>query len=163
MANAENVNGSPVISLRLSPNIISEAFKVLNSSSATYNISELNDDVQNYESNNNNNDCTESTSGVYFQNNNTIQNNSGNTSLVDDCSSHELLKQIHGTVVSINMYVQRLDARIDKLEKANLFVEKNSSQKTAASFDDLFLNLFSLKSIEDLTKIEQMIINDDKE
>lgn len=32
------------------------------------------------------------------------------------------------------MYVQRLDARMDKLEKANLFVEKNSSQIT--SFDD---------------------------
>lgn len=56
------------------------------------------------------------------------------------------------------MYVQRLDARIDKLEKANLFVEKNSSQM--ASFDDQFLNLFPLKSTEDLTKIEQMITSD---
>jgi len=58
------------------------------------------------------------------------------------------------------MYVQRLDARIDKLEKANLFVEKNSSQMTASSFDDQFLNLFPLKTTEDLTRIEQMIISD---
>lgn len=67
---------------------------------------------------------------------------------------------MYGTVVSINMYVQRLDARIDGLEKTNLFVEKNSSKITAFSFDDTFLNLFPLKSTEDLTSIEQMIIND---
>jgi len=58
------------------------------------------------------------------------------------------------------MYAQRMDARIDKLEKANLFVEKNSSQMTATTFDDQFLNLFSLKSTEDLNRIEQMIISD---
>jgi len=56
------------------------------------------------------------------------------------------------------MYVQRLDARMDKLEKANLFVEKNSSQIT--SFDDQFLKLFPLNSTEDLTRIEQMITSD---
>lgn len=58
------------------------------------------------------------------------------------------------------MYVQRLDARIDRLEKRNLFVENNSSKMTASSFDDTFLNLFPLKSTEDLTSIEQMIMND---
>jgi len=58
------------------------------------------------------------------------------------------------------MYVQRLDARIDRLEKTNLFVEKNSSKMTTSSFDDTFLNLFPLKSTEDLTSIEQMIMND---
>jgi len=58
------------------------------------------------------------------------------------------------------MYVQRLDARIDKLEKANLFVAKNSSQMTATSFDDQFLNSFPLKLTEDLTRIEQMITSD---
>jgi len=31
---------------------------------------------------------------------------------------------------------------------------------TASSFDDTFLNLFPLKSTEDLTSIEQMIMND---
>jgi len=58
------------------------------------------------------------------------------------------------------MYVQRLDARIDRLEKTNLFIEKNSLKMTASSFDDTFLNLFPLNSTEDLTNIEQMIVND---
>jgi len=58
------------------------------------------------------------------------------------------------------MYVQRLNARIDRLEKTNLFIEKNLSKTTASSFDDTFLNLFLLKSTEDLTNIERMIEND---
>lgn len=58
------------------------------------------------------------------------------------------------------MYVQRLDARIDRLEKTNLFNEKNSSKMTASSFECTFLNLFPLKSTEDLTNIEQMKVND---
>ncbi|XP_022182066.1 uncharacterized protein LOC111041917 [Myzus persicae] len=169
MSGAENINGSP-INLRLSPNIISEAFNVLNNSClVTNNYSdELNVDIQNYESTSNatrrqlfsnNDDHIESTSGIYPENDR-IQSNSLQSSLVDDYSSHELLKKIHGTVVSINMYVQRLDARIDRLEKRNLFVENNSSKMTASSFDDTFLNLFPLKSTEDLTSIEQMIMND---
>jgi len=57
------------------------------------------------------------------------------------------------------MYVQKLDARIDRLEKTIFFAEKNSSKMTASSFDDTFLNLFPLKLTKDLTSIEQMIMN----
>lgn len=78
-------------------------------------------------------------------------------------SSHEILNKIYSTVVSINTHVQRLDARMEKLEKK--YCSFNSSvplQMTINSFNDDFLNLFPLKSIENIINIENMI-RDNKE
>lgn len=71
-----------------------------------------------------------------------------------------MLNKIYGSVVSIDMHVQRLDARFEKLEKGDMCFYNQRITAGVSSFDEQFLNLFPLKSSEDPMKIEEMIKSD---
>jgi len=92
--------------------------------------------------------------------NNTVCTQANNCNNIDENTTLNHEKQMHQileTVLSINMYVKRIDSRLSKMEKK---ITEKAVQETQP-IDDEFVCLFPLTLIDDLTNIELKIANNE--